>query len=581
MRDKLQIRFEQHEAFGLRARILAKLDRPDDALADVRESMRLVEEQRSQTMAADFLKSGYSETVQKYHSLAIDLLIQAGRPGEALAVAEQGRARAFLDLLATRDVALRADNAATVAELRRVDSSLREEGANPAEFMGRDALRLRTRGPAAAPDPSLLRRWQNADPELRSFVTAEAFSSEQLAATAKRLKTTILSYWVDQDATYMWVVEPDGSTQAARSAVGRARLAQLIGRATADAGLLGDRGEGEQDVEGRSTVGVPPVVDSPALLTRGGIAVRFDPSSRDAWRQLHDVLIRPVRARLPARRGSRLTVIPHGPLFRLSFAALLDAKGRYLVEDYELHYVPAGAVLDFTRTKPPPAGPGTGRYLLIADPSNVPRGEKDRALAPLPGARDEVAHTARLLPAGAATILDGAAATEARVRQELRARRVIHFATHGIVRDDAPLDSFLAVGSTANGSHEDGKLTVQDVYGLDVQAALVFLSACRTGRGKVSGDGVVGMTRAFVYAGTPTVVASLWDVADETTRRLVPQFYRGYVGNQNAARALRAAQLRLIEDLRASRVQLSTPAGTLVLPEDPILWAAFAVFGEP
>jgi CHAT domain-containing protein len=178
-------------------------------------------------------------------------------------------------------------------------------------------------------------------------------------------------------------------------------------------------------------------------------------------------------------------------------------------------------------------------------------------------------------------MLGGAAATESRVRGELGGGRVIHFATHGIVRDDSPLDSFLALGTGSNSDAEDGRLTAQDIYGLELNADLVFLSACRSGRGKVTGDGVVGLTRSFVYAGTPTVVATLWDVADEPTRRLVPEFYRGYLQHARPGRALRTAQLRLLGDLRAGRIRVATPAGPLILPENPALWAAFIVLGEP
>jgi CHAT domain-containing protein len=585
MQRTLQLRFEQHDALSVRAAILAEAGRPIEALTDLRESMRLVEEQRAHTLPADFLKRGYSETVQGYYALAIRLLIQAGRAPEALAVAEQGRARAFLDLLATREVALRNATGAQVAELRSVESSLREAGASPSEFVPDGTPGPLTRGETASKaTPDLSKRWKSTDLELRSFVTAEAYTAAELAATAARLRSTILSYWVGDDATYIWTVNRDGRVHAAVSPAGRTQLSELIARATAGVGALVSRAE-EGSESGATPedepTGDPTPSTTPALVTRGGIALRFGRNSREAWRDLHDILIEPVRDRLPGDPSSRLTIVPHGPLFRVSFAALLDKQGRYLIERHELHYVPAGAVLEFTQRKRHQKRRRNGGYLLVADPANVPLVDKDRKLAPLPGARDEVASTARMLPSGTSIVLEGTAATEARVRSELGSRRVIHFATHGIVRDEAPLDSFLALGATSSASGEDGRLTVHDVYGLELNADLVFLSACRSARGKVSGDGVVGMTRSFVYAGTPTVVATLWDVSDDTTRRLVPQFYREYLQNARPGLALRGAALRLIADLRAGRVQLSTPAGPITLPEDPALWAAFVVFGEP
>src|SRR2546422_3970243 len=378
---------ELHDSLILRARVFRKLRRTEEALADVREGMHLLEEQHAKVIPADFLKRGYAERVQGYYSLAVDLLFRAGRAQEALEVAEQGRARAFLDLLATREVALRKGGSTELAELRSMNSSLRDEGVDPAEFMATSPSGLVTRGATAAPAASTLwTRWKNEDLELRSFVAAEALSAEQLAATAKRLHSTILSYWVGDDATYIWVVRPDGTTHAATSALSRQRLADMIGAATAEFGALANRGD----------EGAPPGsadLPGPALTTRGGMTLRPNPSSKEAWREVYDVLIRPVRRQLPKQARSLLTIIPHGPLFRLSFAALLDERGRYLIERYEQHYAPAGAVLEFTRRKVHLETPRTGKYVFVADPANMPPGEGDRRLPALPGARAEVADT--------------------------------------------------------------------------------------------------------------------------------------------------------------------------------------------
>jgi CHAT domain-containing protein len=122
---------------------------------------------------------------------------------------------------------------------------------------------------------------------------------------------------------------------------------------------------------------------------------------------------------------------------------------------------------------------------------------------------------------------------------------------------------------------------VQKIYGLDLHADLVFLSACRSGLGEVSGDGINGLTRAFVYAGTPSVIASLWDVSDETTYPLVTAFYRSWLRGTDKAHALRTAQLGLLGELRAGRVKIHTRSGDFPLPEDPVFWASFVLQGEP
>jgi CHAT domain-containing protein len=106
-----------------------------------------------------------------------------------------------------------------------------------------------------------------------------------------------------------------------------------------------------------------------------------------------------------------------------------------------------------------------------------------------------------------------------------------------------------------------------------------MLSACRSGSGRVSSDGLLGFTRAFLYAGAATVIAPLWDIPDEPTVRLAEEFYRQYKKGTAKSQALRAAQLKLLEDLRAGRVEVKTPAGSMTLPEHPGLWAGFVLQG--
>ena len=108
-----------------------------------------------------------------------------------------------------------------------------------------------------------------------------------------------------------------------------------------------------------------------------------------------------------------------------------------------------------------------------------------------------------------------------------------------------------------------------------------MLSACRTARGRISGDGVIGLSRAFAYAGAPSLLATVWDAPDETAARLLPAFYAAWRQSGNRAGALRAAQLELIRSLRAGGVVVQTPAGPVTLHERPALWAPFVLLGAP
>ena len=155
---------------------------------------------------------------------------------------------------------------------------------------------------------------------------------------------------------------------------------------------------------------------------------------------------------------------------------------------------------------------------MVADPAEA--GGAGNKLPRLPGARDEAAAVRALLPAGTATVVTGARADLSRVAALAPDSTVLHFATHGVVLDDRPLDSYLALAG--------GRLTTRDIYGLDLHADLIVLSACRSGTGQITGDGIAGLTRAFFYAGTPSIVATLSDVADVSAGYLVPRFYQSW-----------------------------------------------------
>jgi CHAT domain-containing protein/tetratricopeptide (TPR) repeat protein len=567
-------------ALNQRARMRRAVGQIDDALADAHEALATIEQLRVKLVPLDFMKAGFGDHWQESFTLTIGMLQEQGLHREALEVAEQARARAFLDLLATREVETKPSHRAEVLALRDLQKQLeagdlkadaaQENPVDPIAPKGGDSGRAFLRD-----------RWRRADPELRSFVSATPVSATEIAATAARLHSTVLSYWVDEGSVLIWVVRADGDVGSARVAVTRERLQTLVRRTLAGMGRNRDRGQEPADatedsdadeVEGGETW--LPRVRGEELLSLGSAHVA-------ACRELYQLLIQPVRPLLPSERGTLLTIVPHGPLFLLSFAALQDARGRYLVEDHALHYAPAGAVLQFTERKKQQASGRRPRFLLVADPTLLPTLDHQRPLSPLPGSRREVGAVAALLSPRSVTLLAGADAREETVRQSLGTATVIHFATHGLVRNDRPLDSFLALGRSAPDATRDGRLSVREIYSLELHADLVVLSACRTGVGKVSGDGIMGLTRAFVYAGTPSIVSSLWDVADEPAAFLLPEFYRSLQRHSDKSRALRTAQLSLLRALRAGQVTVATAGGRVALPEHPALWASFVLIGEP
>ena len=535
-----------------KALVESKLGGQEAALADANECLRVVEQTRRHLAPSDFMKRGFAEITREAFDVTVRLLAEAHQPARALEAAEQARGRAFLDLLATRD--LQGARGEAVTTLREIEGRLVGQGVDPFGH-----------GPDAAA-AGLWKQWTSADAELRSLVAVPSIAFSEMQATALRLNSTILSYWVSRDATYIWVVPPVGEIHFAKTETGEGQLKQKI------QALWPGREAGGS--------GQPRVRSDGGVTLRGGDTLASNSASLQTWRELYRLLVRPVEKWLPARRGALLTVEAHGCLLVLPFAALQNDQGQYLVERFTLHSIPAISLLQFTERKKS-NGPHDARYLLVADPAGTPTGANGRPLPALPGARQEILSVARLLPATSVTVLTGKDASEQRVAELAGRSAVIHLATHGVIREDDPLESYLALSRSGPGPGQDGLLTAQKVYGLELHSDLVFLSACRSGLGQLSGDGINGLTRAFMYAGTPSVIASLWDVADETTNRLVTGFYRAWLGGSDKARALRTAQLALLGALRAGRVSVPTTYGRVVLPEDPVFWASFVLQGEP
>ena len=286
-----------------------------------------------------------------------------------------------------------------------------------------------------------------------------------------------------------------------------------------------------------------------------GAAARADSLWRAPLRRLRKQLIAPVEATGLLARVRRLLIVPHAELHYLPFAALLEdgARGGFLVQRYELETLPSGSV-----------------WAALADRTSRRAGDGVLALAPrpdaLPGSRREVETIARLA-GGTARVLIGPDATEEAFRREAPTQRVLHLATYGVLNKPNPLFSFVEL---APGGGYDGRLEVNEIFGLSLSADLVVLSACQTGLGSgtladvPAGDDWVGLTRAFLHAGAASVVATLWPVEDRPTAGLMARFYEAYSTGGDPVRALAAAQRAALDDPATAR---------------PFAWAGFVAVG--
>jgi CHAT domain-containing protein len=273
--------------------------------------------------------------------------------------------------------------------------------------------------------------------------------------------------------------------------------------------------------------------------------------------QEHDVLapgaVDRARAALLGRLAlrpddRRILVSPDGPVAHVPFP-LLEA-------DREVVLVPSGSTYAMLRARTGARGEGV---LALGDPA-YGTASGGLPLAPLPSSRAEAEAVGdvRLL---------GDAATEDGLHRALAGRprwRAVHFACHGVLDADRPLLSALAL---TPGGGDDGLLVAHEILRMDVPADLVVLSGCDTGRGKAfRGEGTLGLSRAFLLAGAPRVVASLWKVDDEATRTFMEAFYARWKAGSPTHAALREARARVRSDARWAH---------------PRHWAAFVLWGLP
>jgi CHAT domain-containing protein len=265
--------------------------------------------------------------------------------------------------------------------------------------------------------------------------------------------------------------------------------------------------------------------------------------SPDELKKLYQLLIKPIEEFLPTDPEAKIVFIPHQALFLVPFAALREQSGKYLIEKHTIAYSPSIQVLAYTE-KLRDRNQGSGE-LLVGNPTGD-----------LKSAELEVNAIAQFFNTKA---IIGKDATKAVILTKISDARIIHLATHGKPDDNNGLNSeiFLA---------PNGKtpitLTAAEILKLNLKAELAVLSACNTANGKITGDGVIGLSRAFILAGTPSIIVTLWSIPDAETGKLMPEFYRNLQTNSDRAQALRQAMLTTKRDY-----------------PHPRNWAAFTLIG--
>jgi CHAT domain-containing protein len=504
-----------------------------------------------------------------YHD-AIEVELERGHAAAAFHLVERSRARSFLALLSERDLEFsgelplalersRRDNAA------RYDRTLRElaswtpaAGEEAREAFHRELSRLRRERDEIAAEI------RKASPRLAELRQPQPLD---LAAAQKVLDsgTLALSYSVGETQTAVFAVTREGGLRVKILPIGEERLRRDVAR----------------------------------FLER----IQLQEAPVELARSLYRTLIAPVADLVG--RSERVLILPDGPLHRLPFGALMRDTGgreRYLAEWKPLHtalsltvYGTLRASRGETLRSTSAAGParlvafGDPRYpqdpapsAESGDPLRRPVGLTVRSFnwSALPYTRREVERIGEVYPK--ARLYLGEEATEERAKALGRDSRVLHFATHGYLDDRSPLDSalVLTIPADLSAGRENGLLQVWEIFeSVRLDADLVVLSACDSALGReLSGEGLIGLTRAFQYAGARSVVASLWSVADQVTGELMARFHRHYAAGLSKDEALRQAQIELIRE----PVRITTANGQTVETDAsaPFFWAAFQLFGD-
>ncbi len=554
---------EWRVAYG-QGQALEALGRNDEAAASYRRAVALIEDVRSQLRDERFRASYLEDKYQVYVSL-VQLLLKLGRTQEAFTYAEKLRARQYLEWM-SRGLPPVRDEARRQAEL-----ALRELGRQLQRAIDQEHVR----------------------PEGERRQALDLFSAE-LVDAERDYQAALAALLTDEPA------------YAAARALASVSSDDVQKRLPADKALVEYvvADEGVSIFVIRSTGIQAKTVPIRAIDLAGKVELIRDLIVREAgtdWQapaaSLHQTLIAPIEQAGWLAGVHHLYLVPHGILHYVPFAALPRGRekgARLVVSDYVIAFLPAAAALGASGNG---AGADVARGFSPAISAAAPAAASVMAMAPartgLQFTQQEAAAVAELFPKDR-LLLVGSRATEAAFKTSAGRYDVLHLATHGYFNRFNPLLSGLELEPDAK---EDGRLEVHEILGLRLSSRLVVLSACDTALGGgyfsevPSGDDIVGLTRAFLFAGSPSIVASLWAVNDRSTMGLMGGFYGKLlavtpVGQTGVARGFSPAETGVgrglgpadkATALAAAQRDLIARGGRY---SHPYYWGAFVLVGK-
>ncbi|WP_379988990.1 CHAT domain-containing protein [Dokdonella soli] len=562
-----------HHQLGL---VLRADGRRDDALTEFCAGAASLERQIGRIGGGGDERARFVASTRAITRDCAEAQIAAGHVADAFLTAERGRARGLLRLLAERHLDF-ADDAHPdlLAERRRVDASYDEAAA---ELAGLPESGSKQRSAALTEQLAQLRerradlnrRLRELSPRL-AVVTDPQPLDATTSARALDPGSVLISYLLGPERGWAFVL-PAGSGSGLRAfpiPLGEAALRERVNR------------------------------------LRNAIAAHDPGQLADLERQaraLYVLLLQPAERELV--HADRALIASDGPLALLPFAALRRGSGadaQYVVAWKPLTQVASATVFaegraartTRARVDTAVAAFGDPRYagadtMLLADART--RRIDPRRIVPLPATRREVEALPALFPR--TRLFLGSEATENAVRRAAPQANILHIAAHGYFDDRVPLDSglLLSTPAVAAPGEDNGFLQVWEIFeGVRTSADLVALSACDTALGEeVAGEGLLGLIRAFEFAGAHAVMASLWNVSDDSTATLMQDFYAALASGADKDAALRSAQLALLAPgatadgggTRGVRVVDTASPGVTRATTHPYYWAGFQLYGD-
>lgn len=543
-----------------------------NALAYIQESTHLIESMRTKVLNRD-LRASYFASVHQHYELYIDLLMKLGQTQKALEISEQARARSLLDSLT--EGKLNSDSSASLSNrLRELRQTLN----------GKIEYQMKLLDSNAAPElanqtneqiKQLNGEYDKIEAQLKSeskqfaaLTEPQEMKLEGIQAQLRNDNSLLLEFQLGAERSYLWAVSADSIKSY--ELPDRNTLEQLAGQV-------------HEQLIARQPVANESSRDYQERVTRSDTEY-LTTAAKLSW-----LLLGKIKDQLGDKR---LLIVADGELHYVPFDALpipVDDQSistpEYvpLVVDHEIVKLPSASVLAAVRQS---GGQSMEKTIaLLADPvfdAGDPRitattpiaiAQKDHSgplkFDRLPSTLREAQTILEMLPAKQGTLFSGVEASrDLALGSALHGYKIIHFGTHALMDPEHPETSGIMLSFVdRNGNPQDGVLRVADIYDLRLATDLVVLSACQTALGKnVKGEGLMGLARSFLFAGSKSVLATLWKVDDEATTELIKHFYHGLlIEHLPASVALKQAKLFIRSQKRW---------------QSPYFWAGFELQGE-